>query len=171
MKYTRLLMLFAGMIILGVGTARAQCSEAYLLFPVHFSNSSNTDIAKVEVPAGACIAALNQAARLRWDNNGSGLLQLFDTDEAGNQIWCNGISDPGGCKPGKSLCLQSDGNMVIYAGASCTGNAVWSSGTVGQNFCAEGLAVADEGDGEHVAIVNNIFGCAPGGPQIVWQRP
>jgi hypothetical protein len=170
MKYTRLLMLFAGVIILGVGTARAQCSEAYLLFPIHFSNGTNGDVAKVEVPSGTCIAALNQAARLRWNNNNSGLLQLFDTDEAGNQIWCNGI-DAGGCKPGKSLCLQSDGNMVIYAGASCTGNAVWSSGTVGQNFCGEGLAVADGGNGEEVVIVNNIFGCASGGLQFVWQRP
>jgi hypothetical protein len=167
MKYTRLLMLFAGMIILGVGMASAQCAEAILLFPL---KSSNSDIAKVEVPSGACIAAVNQAARLRWDNNGSGLLQLFDTDDGGSQIWCNGINNPGGCQPGKSLCLQSDGNMVIYAGASCTGNAVWSSGTVGQNICTEGLAVADESDGEHVAIVNNLGGCA-GGPQIVWQRP
>jgi hypothetical protein len=64
--------------------------------------------------------------------------------------------------------LQSDGNMVVYAGASCTGNAVWASGTVGKNNCIEGLGVLDENDGEHVAIVNNIE-CAPA--QVVWQRP
>lgn len=166
MKYTRVLMLFAGMIILGMGTARAQCAETTLLFPL---NSLNSDIAKVEVPSGACIAAPNQAARLRWNNNGNGLLQLFDTDDGGGQIWCDGINQPGGCQPGKSLCLQSDGNMVVYAGASCTGNAVWSSGTVGQNSCVEGLIIVDASDGEHLAIVNNIGGCGP--LQIVWQRP
>lgn len=165
MKYTRLWMLFAGMIILGVGTARAQCPETTLLFP---ANSANSDIAKVEVPSGACIAGRNQAARLRWDDGGNGLLELFDTDDGGTLIWCNGFNDPGGCKPGKSLCLQSDGNMVIYDGASCTGNAVWASGTVGQNACIEGLGVIDKSDGEHVAILNDI-GCPPA--QVVWQRP
>ena len=168
MKYTRLLMLFAGMIISGVGTAHAQCAEATLVFP--FQNSSNTDIAKVEVPSGACIAGVNHVARLRWDDNNNGILQLFDTDGTGGQIWCDGISDPGGiCQPGKSLCLQSDGNMVVYAGASCTGNAVWSSGTAGVeqgNNCIPGLVVVDGTNGEHVAIQ-----CQNAAGTIVWQRP
>lgn len=165
MKHTLFLLLFAGTILLGMGTANAQCLESIVLFPPPTSNGS---IAKVEIPSGTCIAAANQAARLRWDNNNSGLLQLFDTDEGGSQLWCDGINTAAGCQPGKSLCLQSDGNMVVYGGASCTGSAVWASGTVGANVCREGLRVLDENDGqEHIVIETNVD-CTP---QIAWQRP
>jgi hypothetical protein len=166
MKLKLFLLFITGIVLLGIGTAQAQCPEAILLFPPPTSDGS---ITKVAVQSGMCISAANQAARLRWNNNNSGLLQLFDTDEGGSQIWCDGINDPGGCQPGGSLCLQSDGNMVVYTGTSCNGAAVWASGTVGANSAnREGLRVLDENDGqEHIIIEANV----DTSPVIVWQRP
>jgi outer membrane protein assembly factor BamB len=165
MKLKLFLLFFTGIVLLGIGTANAQCPNSILLFPPPTTDGT---IVKLAVPSGTCIAAPNQTARLRWNNNNSGLLQLFDTDEGGAQIWCDGINNPGGCQPGGSLCLQSDGNMVVYLGTSCNGTAIWSSGTVGGNsLCPEGLAVievANDGQ-EHVAIIQI---CSFGVP---WQRP
>lgn len=167
MKHKLYLLLFTVIVLLGIGTANAQCTPSILLFPPPTTDGS---ITKLAVPSGTCIASPGQTARLRWNNNNSGLLQLFDTDEGGAQVWCDGINDPGGCQSGGSLCLQSDGNLVIYPGTNCDGGAAkWSSGTVGANsVCPEtGLAVielANDGQ-EHVAIIQL---CGFG---VAWDRP
>jgi hypothetical protein len=158
MKY-KLFLLFAWVLLAGISTAHAQqCKVEFLIFPKSGNDAVNTPI---------CLAASGQAARLRWDNAGSGLLQLFDTDDGGQAVWC-AKDVVGNCAKGTSLCFQSDGDLVIYDGVQeCTGNAVWHSGTKGDNVGAEGLGVLDSAtDGEHAVIVTNF-----NTPQqmIVWQ--
>jgi len=105
-----------------------------------------------------------QGGRLRWNNNSSHSLLLFDTDGDGHLMWCanpdntNGGSsgDTSNCftTNGSILCLQQDGNMVIY-GPSGTiqpqcvnsgngGTVLWASGTEGSNNDNERLVVEED---------------------------
>ena len=154
----KLFLLLAGALLAGISSAHAQtCTVEALVFPTSGNAAVNTPI---------CLAAGGQAARLRFDNNNSGLLQLFDTDDAGQQIWC-ATDVLGHCAKGTSLCFQSDGDLVIYDGVQeCTGNAVWHSGTKGANVGVEVLEVVDSGtDGEHAVILNHFNTTRV----IVWQ--
>jgi len=133
------------------GRAMAQgCSTSPLTFPP----PSGSDR---QVAAGTCIAnndtdgsTTTQGGRLRWNNNNSHELELFDHDDNGQRLWCDGKSDSSTtCIPGNILCLQADGNMVIYSGSgiSCTGNQgtpVWASNTVGVNDSQEALRVEED---------------------------
>jgi hypothetical protein len=143
-----LLLLFVSMLV-GAGSAWAACPEGVIPFPAPNSGQDRV------LNSGACLSNAGQAARLRWDNAGSHELQLFDTDDSGQLLWCAHDSS-GGCAKGKSACLQADGNMVIYSGDNCTGSAQWASNTRGKNIDGEVLAVADSAsDGEHMVIVNH----------------
>lgn len=157
MKY-KLFLLLAWALLAGISTAHAQqCVVGIITFPTSGNDATNTPL---------CLAANGQAARLRWDNNGSGLLQLFDTDDGGQAIWC--AKDViGNCAKGTWLCFQSDGDLVIYDGVqACTGNAIWHSGTKGDNVGGEVLTLTDSStDGEHAVIVNHFNATHV----IVWQ--
>jgi len=136
------------------GRAMAQgCSDTPLTFPTF---SSHTDR---QVASGTCIAnddtdgsTSTQGGRLRWNNNNSRLLELFDHDDNGQRLWCDGKSNSSTtCIPGNILCLQADGNMVIYTGSgiSCTGDhgtPVWASNTahLGFNDSQEALRVEED---------------------------
>ena len=164
----RLFLFLATTALLGMGRAHAQCSILAEAFP-----SPGSSAFAHRIPNGTCITNAAGTARLRWDNNSSGLLELFDTDGGGRRFWCDGINDPGGCAanavPGGSLCLQRDGNMVIRVGNTCSTSspAVWSSGTVGDNICGEELKVSAA---SQVVIYNNASGCQSGGLNPVWSR-
>ena len=146
----KLLLLFAWALLAGISTAHAQqCTEGVIGFP-----TSGNDAASASNPI--CLSTTGQAARLRWSNGGSGLFQLFDTDDGGSAIWC-AKDVRGNCAQGTWLCFLSDGDLVIYDGVqACTGNAVWHSGTKGDNVGVEVLAVMDSTtDGEHAVIRNH----------------
>ena len=160
MKYKSLFLLLISVVLAGMGTARAQCAEVLLGFP--------TSGPPVPVPSGTCLAAPNQQARLRWDNANSGKLQLFDTDDQGQQIWCAGGDTGGGCVVGQSFCLRQDGNAVIFDGPSCTGNALWRSGTSGQNICGEGIGVGVFSNGGEKAVIVNNINCPT--RVVIWSR-
>lgn len=149
MKMRLFLFLFFACTLLA-GRAMAQTCFAS---PRNFPQPGAADI--TEPPF--CIAnsdegSTGQGGRLRWNNNGSHALELFDTDDSGQLLWCaNPNNDNGGSGsptsncfaiPGSILCLQQDGNMVIYQpqrGGPTTidcnrndgdgGQAVWASGT------------------------------------------
>jgi hypothetical protein len=90
-----------------------------------------------------------QGGRLRWNNNSSHALQLFDTDDDGHLMWCANPDNTNGGSSGDTsnclttnnsiLCLQQDGNMVIYGPSGtimpqCVGDGgggtpLWASGT------------------------------------------
>jgi hypothetical protein len=148
MKLTLFLFLFlAGSLLAGRAMAQG-CSTA----PIAFPPPGDADI---QVAPGTCIANADrdsptgQGGRLRWDDNGNNELVLFDSEHGGIFLWCDGQSDSSTtCIPGNILCLQADGNMVIYSGngISCTGNhgkAVWSSKTLGDNDSQERLTVEE----------------------------
>lgn len=165
----KLFLFLAAAALFGMGRAQAQCSILAEAFP----SPTSTTFAH-RIPNGTCITNGTGTARLRWDNNGSGLLELFDTDDVPqSRFWCDGLNDPGGCPakavPGGSLCLQRDGNMVIRAGTTCSTSirAVWSSGTVGDNICGEVLRVNGASQAE---IANNVSACNGGGLNPVWHR-
>lgn len=147
----KLFLLLATILFAGMGMAHAQnCPEAVIQFPATF-NVGDT----------FCIAAPNQAARLRWSNveNGvpDGRLQLFDTDDGGASLWCAHLHDGSTtCAQGNSLCLQIDGNAVIYSGLNCSGQALWSSKTTGDNVNGEVLGVGDGFPGEKVFIIRGF---------------
>jgi hypothetical protein len=161
----RLLLLVACAMFAGRAMAQSSCSVKPLQFPAVFNSA-------------VCIASGTpggtQTARLRWDNNDAGELQLFDTDDAGApMLWC--AQDSGGncVRNGQSLCLQSDGNMVIYAGTNCSGTALWASNTVGANEDGEILVVGElfvngVSKGESAFIINDNNAGSDTGPQIVW---
>jgi len=171
MKLRLSLFLFLACSLLA-GTATAQCSTAPRAFPIR----QNPDIM---LPFGTfCIANAEvggvQGGRLRW---GTGGLELFDTDDGGKLLWCAGGGrnpNPINCTRGNTLCLQQDGNMVIYAnqgtnlakvcdnGATDHGVAVWASNTQGKNDDHEVLGVLDNSTDEH-AFIQNRSG-------IVWIR-
>jgi hypothetical protein len=70
--------------------------------------------------AGAAIWATNRAGRhLKLHNDGC----LAEVDYSGNWVWQTGCN-----QGGDRLVVQSDGNLVLYAGS----RAVWASGTVGR---------------------------------------
>jgi len=70
--------------------------------------------------AGTAIWATNLAGRhLKLHNDGC----LAEVDYSGNWVWRAGCG-----QGGDRLVLQSDGNLVLYAG----GRAVWASNTVGR---------------------------------------
>jgi hypothetical protein len=147
----KLFLLVAVTGLIGIGTARADCTKNQIAFP--------TSGSALRVPSGTCIAPISQAARLRWDNNGSGRLDLFDTDESGQLIWCaHDIQNPSACASGNSFCLQVNGNATIWTGSTCgTGTMVWQSGTVNKNIKGEVIKIVDGPDcGEMVAIVNMV---------------
>lgn len=164
----KLFLLLAATFLFGNGAAHAQsltCVVKALGFP-----APSSTVVKVAVPSGTCVAAPGQAARLRWDDNRSGQLQLFDTDDSGQLLWCGHLHDGNTtCAQGLSFCLQSDGNAVIYAGANCTGEALWASNTVGANVNGEVIEVHDTvpGDftGERAVILNHTN---TGTGTIVW---
>lgn len=145
------------------GRALAQgCSTSPIGFPAPGASDKT-------VAPGTCIANADpdspngQGGRFRWDNNNSHELQLFDADDNGQLLWCanpdntNGGSsgDTSNCftTNGSILCLQQDGNMVIYAPSGsiqphCVnsgdgGTAIWASGTDGANDGQEELAVEE----------------------------
>jgi hypothetical protein len=163
MKHKLLLLFLASTVLLGTITAHAQCAEVLLGFP-------SSGLALVQTDT--CLAAPNQAGRLRWNHDSSGLLQLFDTDENKQQIWCAG-EFTGGCVSGQSFCLRSDGNAIIFSGPNCTGTERWSSGTGGTNVCEEGFGVGDfTPGGEMVVIINHLDpNCGNHSqPVVVWSR-
>jgi hypothetical protein len=140
MKLRLFLFLFLACSLLA-GRAYAQgCSTAPIPFP-----TNNNHL----VPSGTCIANVDpnsptgQGGRLRWNDNSNHELVLFDSDSGGIFLWCaGGGHDSTKCALGHSLCLQADGNMVIYAESStCSGTPVWASNTQGQNFANERLVV------------------------------
>lgn len=129
--------------------------------------------ADTQVGSNFCIAnpdegPTGQGGRLRWATNGGHALQLFDADDSGELLWCansgndnGGSSGPTNCWdiPGSILCLQQDGNMVIYQpqrGGPSTidcgrtdsdgGQAVWASGT-------ENTLFTTNNDGHEVLVV------------------
>jgi hypothetical protein len=105
-----------------------------------------------------------QGGRLRWNNNSSHALQLFDTDDDGHLMWCANPDNTNGGSSGDTsncfttnnsiLCLQQDGNMVIYGpsgkimpqcvGSGGGGTPLWASGTEGANNNNERLTVEED---------------------------
>lgn len=164
----RLFLLLACSLI--AGTAMAQgCSVATRAFPpdggVNLAFNSEFCIAS-GTPGGT------QTGRLRWDSGGDGRLQLFDTDDTGQSLWCAIDSTTSRCAVGSSLCLQGDGNMVIYEFANCGGNPLWASNTSNNNpsnpIC--GLFLEDcNDDGEVLAVADNpsVFGATRTGERGV----
>lgn len=152
MKLRLLVLLFlAGSLLAGRAMAQG-CTVTALTFPT----SGNK-----QIPQQTCITnndtdrgTTTDGGRLRWDNkdasgNVSHLLELFDHDDSGQRLWCDGQSDQSTtCKPGNILCLQSDGNMVIYEGTDCNtnqGTPVFASNTnaAGDNDGQERLEVEE----------------------------
>lgn len=187
MKMRLFLFLFFACTLLA-GRAMAQgCSTS----PIHFPQPGDPDY---QVPSGTCIANADpdsptgQGGRLRWDNNNSHELQLFDSDDSGQLLWCANSTNDNGAEgsptsncwaiPNSILCLQQDGNMVIYQpqrGGPTTidcgrtdndgGQAVWASGTQHGNdgfevlhvledpfFCHGGVCITRTGDR---AVISN----------------
>lgn len=148
MKLRLSLFLFLACALL-VGNAKAQtCSVTAKKFPTTFNSAF-------------CIASANssgtQTGRLRWDDNNSHALELFDTDDGGRFLWCaGGGSNQNNCARGNSLCLQSDGNMVIYQDVDCGGNALWASNTSGGFECAVFGNCTNE-DGEELFVQDNLI--------------
>ena len=168
MKLRLFVFLFlASALLFGMSTAHAACLATSIAFPP--PNSGHNFVVK----SGACITDPNSGARLRWDDNNSGELQLFDTDGGGNLLWC-AHNSAGSCARGASLCLQEDGNMVIYTGANCAGSPVFASNTRGQNEDGEELSVGEltingVKEGEIALITNdNDFG-SDTGSKLIWR--
>jgi len=165
------LFLFLAVTLVGIGAAHAQslpCVVASLGFP-----APSPTLVKNPVPSGTCVETPGATGRLRWDNNDSGELQLFDTDDGGTLLWCAHLHDGNTtCAVGQSFCLQSDGNAVIYANANCTGEALWASNTVGLNINGEVMEVGDNFNscgisfiGEKAVILNRTN---TSNPCLVW---
>jgi hypothetical protein len=158
----RLFLLLASTLLGGVATARANCFT-YVLFP---APGSSTDSALVN---GVCIVGFRgyTDGTLRWDNNNSGQLQLFDTDDDKSLLWCP--RDRHDCLVGKTVCLQRDGNMVLYSDGPyiCGGTPLWASNTQGLNHHGEILVEQDirtvsGKTGERVLLKNDcydLYGC------------
>ena len=146
----RLFLLLASTLLAGSAMAQS-CSTLPFTFPL-------PGAADKPVPSGTCLANVDagptgQGGRLRWNNNGSHELQLFDSDDAGQLLWC--ANNAGVCAVGGILCAQQDGNLVMYSQVqgqppiAChndgNGGAVaWSSGTRGKNDGQEALTVEED---------------------------
>ncbi|HLJ26194.1 MAG TPA: hypothetical protein VKY85_05750 [Candidatus Angelobacter sp.] len=186
MKLRLFLFLFLACTLV-TGSAMAQgCSTK----PLQFPPSGGNDIG---VPSGTCIASLdsagNQSGRLRWDNGGNGILQLFDTDDGGQSLWC--ALQAGSCARGRILCLQQDGNAVIYTGSDCggvgsdpdVGTALWASNTSGncglfgnctnedteELFVQDNLSVNGVHIGEAAVIYNDTHQGSDEGRVLLWH--
>lgn len=170
------------------GRAMAQgCSTTPLKFPP----SGGHDLA---VPSGTCVASTDstgaQTGRLRWDNGGNGILQLFDTDDGGGALWC--AEQSGNCAKGTILCRQQDGNLVIYKpkpnqGPIACGNdgdggdPVWASNTscgisfncpnedTEELFVQDHLSVNGVNIGEAAVIYNDTAPGSDEGRQLLWH--
>lgn len=160
MKLRLFLFLFLACTLL-VGGAMAQgCSVTTLAFPTDGgpNRAFNSEFCIASGTPGG-----TQTGRLRWDSGGDGRLQLFDTDDTGQSLWCAIDPMTNRCAVGSSLCLQGDGNMVIYEFANCGGNPLFASNTSNNNpsnpLC--GLFLEDcNDDGEVLAVADNpvVFG-------------
>jgi hypothetical protein len=158
MKLRLFLLLFLACTLLA-GRAIAQGCSAQ---PIPFPHPGDNDRG---VKSGTCIANINvdpdatgQGGRLRWDDNSNHQLILWDTDDGGQFLWCAPDRTNGICVQGLLLCLQQDGNMVIYEGnphagtPHCgdvgnnptLGNALWASNTPGSNDGHEELLVDED---------------------------
>lgn len=158
MKLKLFLFLFIACTLLA-GRAMAQgCQTNPKIFPTGNSDTTLTP--------GFCIANVDagstgQGGRLRWDDSNNQELVLFDSDDTGNFLWCAGGAFGSGtgnqslCRTGTILCLQHDGNMVLYApngpntASVCVhdgdgGVAVWASNTDGDNDGQEVLEIEED---------------------------
>src|SRR5262245_12605541 len=158
----RLFLLFVAILLAGVGAVHAQ-SLPCVVASLGFTAPSGI-VVKRAVPSCTCVETPGATGRLRWDDNGSGRLELFDTDDSGKpRLWCAHLHDGNStCAVGRSFCLQSDGNAVIYQNSNCTGAALWASNTVGDNVGGEVMEVGD-GDqgfcgitGQKAVIINHV---------------
>jgi hypothetical protein len=96
----------------------------------------------------------------------NGLLQFYDV-RTGNLIWCAGIST-GSCTQGKSLCLNSNGQLQMYSDSGCTGSKVFTAGPDNGSANQDGFEVLLVQGGE----VNIEDGMAtPDLIHLFWQRP
>jgi len=160
MKNRLFLFLFFACTLL-TGRAMAQgCSTAPLTFPTGSSDKT--------VASGTCIANADsdsptgQGGRLRWDDAGNHKLVLFDSEHGGNFLWCAGgafgvgtgnSNDCAGGVGNTVLCMQHDGNLVVYIPNGTTlphcvnsgdgGIAVWASNTDGDNDGQEELVIEE----------------------------
>jgi hypothetical protein len=148
-----LFLFFAGALLTGRAMAQG-CSTNPRPFPLPGAHDIkvNSEVCIANVDAGTT----GQGGRLRWDNSGSNRLELFDSDDSGQRLWC--ANNGGTCAIGKILCLQQDGNMVIYNDApgnpavECdrsdtdhdNGTPAWASNTQGDNDDFEELLVAED---------------------------
>jgi hypothetical protein len=148
MKLRLSLLLFLACTLVA-GKAMAQtCTTTPIRFPRTFN--SNMPFCVASEGGGT------QTGRLRWNDNNSHALELFDTDDGGRFLWCaGGGSNQNNCTRGNSLCLQSDGNMVIYQDTNCGGNALWASNTSGGIECALFNNCTNE-DGEELFVQDNL---------------
>lgn len=193
MKLRLFLLLFLACTLLA-GKAMAQgCSTQPLQFPPDDGNDKT-------VPDNTCVASLdshgNQSGRLRWNNNNtSHILQLFDTDDGGGSLWCAPEDgSPSFCARADVLCLQQDGNAVMYAStpghpAACHGSGngsqpVWSSNTNGdcnfifqtctnedieELFVQDDLSVNGVHIGEAAVIYNDTQAGSDESRQLLWH--
>jgi hypothetical protein len=80
-------LLLTAILLGGVVESRADCVN-YLEFPSPFTHNTTW------VAYGTCIqdpARYDAGGRLRWGDNNNGQLQLFDTDDHGQLIWCGDL--------------------------------------------------------------------------------
>jgi hypothetical protein len=122
----RLFLFLACTLLVGKATAQTGCTAHPLDFP---PEGGKTIIYNT---TSFCIASVDssgiQTARLRWNNNNAGYFQLFDTDDSGALLWCAKDSS-NHCAKGSSICLQTDGNLVIYDQENCQGSPLWATNT------------------------------------------
>src|SRR5215471_19804189 len=112
-----LFLFFAGTLLAGRATAQT-CFTSPRNFPQPGAADKN--------PGPFCMANADsdspsgQGGRLRWNNNSSHALYLFDTDDDGHLMWCANPDNTNGGSSGDTstcfttnnsiLCLQQDGN-------------------------------------------------------------
>ncbi len=154
MKLRLFLFLFLACTLV-TGSAMAQgCSTSPIAFPAPGGNDKT-------VASGTCIANVDagstgQGGRLRWNDSNNHELVLFDSDDGGGFLWCaGGGGNANNCAVGTILCLQQDGNMVMYTprpgqGTIHCGNdgdgglAVWASNTQHDNDGQEELVIEED---------------------------
>ena len=168
MKLKLFLFLFFACTLLSARAMAQGCSTIPIPFPL-------VGTADIKVNSGACVANVDagttgQGGRLRWDNNNSHALELFDSDDSGQLLWCAGGNPNANCRSGNNaiLCLQQDGNMVIYvpqanettaivcnrnAGDGGGGVAIWASNTQHANDGANNGT-------EQLLVEEDVFFCA-----------
>jgi hypothetical protein len=166
-------LLLTAILLGGVVESRADCVN-YLEFPSPFTHNTTW------VAYGTCIqdpARYDAGGRLRWGDNNNGQLQLFDTDDHGQLIWCaHDDSDHDTCVTNglNSLGAQWDGNLVIY---DSYGKALWASNTVGSNEEGEVLTVCElycpspHTISDHAIIFADAFNPPGDSMDGVWIEP